>query len=196
MFKGKEIDLYSAYRSKQKADMQGGENRLHIAVGGLMVIMTIGAVIGCGYLLSLKGELLATLDGLRTENTSPEVAEKLSRHETLVRNNDYLSNKYEHISELLIPLTAKKQYSAFGSDIFLSIQRLCLDRITLTDITSYDLEITLEFSARNTSDISEFAESLRAAEIFSEIQYNGYTENSGVFDFTLVCTLTEEGNDE
>lgn len=183
------IDFYREYRCgnsirKSMPFVRG----LAIVCG---VLCTVSVCVSSGFFLMRKAALRDRSAELDAMLISEERVAGIDEYDRISDENAILTELNKSISEHIRPLTFSQQYRAYSPDLFLRINRLCGRNVTLVDISAEDYRFALVFTTNDASEISDLVKRIQDENIFSSVDYSGYTDVSDRYEFTLICTLSD-----
>lgn len=90
------------------------------------------------------------------------------------------------------------QYEYYASDLFARIRRQFPGGTSIESIELNDSILTFSFRSDKASEAAELVQKLRSEEIFSWIDYSGFTSDESGSEtlFTIICGLTDEMPEE
>lgn len=184
------IDFYREYRCGNSIRKSMPFARGLAIVCG--VLCTVSVCVSSGFFLMRKATLRDRSAELDAMLISEERIAGIDEYDRISDENAMLTELNKSISEHIRPLAFSHQYRAYSPDLFLRINRLCGRDVTLVDISAEDYRFALVFMTDDASEISDLVKRIRDESIFSSVDYSGYTDVSDRYEFTLICTLSDQ----
>lgn len=186
---GSRQNFMDGYHAGKKKDKQGtvfGKGMIAIFVS--LAVMLIGLAV-CITIRTLKKR---ELQEMKDYNESPITLMEVARYDVLLERNAFLSAQYNAIDGVNQNLYT---YPLCDSDIMNIIYDCAGGYATIT-FDSFDSDlgiITVTAKSDTVDNINKFIKQLSAVDIFSNVDYTGYSyvEETGLWDIHVTFTLAE-----
>lgn len=180
------LDRYNSGKKKTKNEGEGRKG-LYIIFAALAVMLILLASTSTYRAIRKKA-----LKEVEAYNESPEVLLDVALYDALTSRNAFLAAQYAAIADLNDNLYT---YPVCDDGI-MDIVMKCAGSYAEIDFESFDADqgmITMSAVADTVDNINKFISELNAQEIFSDINYTGYTyqEQTDKWDIHVTCTLAE-----
>lgn len=168
-------------------------NKKPLPIGIIVVVLTFVVMIAITVCLILsKNASQKALDDVLAYNEDPMVQLQVMDYDTLTARNEFLDEQYRAINEVSENLMT---YPACNRDVIEVIQE-CAKGYAEIEISSFDANsgvVSTSTYAENVDDINKFITRLLTNEIFSTVNYTGYTFDNGrkMWNVNVMCTLAE-----
>lgn len=182
------LTIFNANKKKTKKENSGVNLKSFIGIGVTLAVMLVILAVCATMRMSKKRELKKLTD----YNENPMTIMDVARYDALLERNSFLVAQYnaiENIDEniLTYPL---------GNNTVMEVINGCAARYAEVTFESFNAdEGTIQFVAKSDTvdNINVFIKNLTEKEIFSSVDYTGYTyqEETGMWDIHVSCTLAE-----
>lgn len=173
---------------KKKKDKDGNGTKDLILIIAILFVMLIGVAASLTYKSIRKKEL----DKIVEYNESPVTMMQVADYDKLLNRNDFLQGQLDSIEGL------NENYFTYPvcNDNVLEEINKCARGYASISFNSFDASagiVSITAKAAVVDDINKFIMNLNDKEIFSSVDYSGYTyqESSGMWDIKVKCTLAE-----
>jgi hypothetical protein len=184
--KKQDMNLLLSYKAEQKRKAN------KISPIRLYTIILIATVLIVGA-LSLKLVLDNTsikneITEIQTYISSPAVIEKMDE---LSKINENLALLEDIKIEALSLNTVMDYKPRFDSKVLDIVYYEKPTTLKFTEINYSENEVSLDFTAKYVSDVSNYALHLQRTYSFADVSYDGYTydEDTGIYTGTVICLL-------
>lgn len=186
---GSRQNFMDGYHAGKKKDKQGaGFGKGMIAIFVSLAVMLIGLAISITFRTVKKREL----QEMKDYNESPTTLMEVARYDVLLERNSFLAAQYNAIDGVNQNLYT---YPLCDRDIMNIIYDCAGGYATIT-FDSFDADlgiITVTAKSDTVDNINKFIKQLSAVDIFSNVDYTGYSyvEETGLWDIHVTFTLAE-----
>lgn len=180
--------LNKLLHGKKKKDKDGEGTKDIILIVAILVVMLIGVAAS----LTFKKIKQKELDKLVEYNEDPVVMMQVADYDKLLNRNDFLQGQLDSIEGL----NANYDTYPVCNDKVTGIIDSCAKGYATVTYNSFDSSagiVSITAKSAVVDDINKFIKNLNEQEIFSKIDYSGYTyqESNGMWDIKVTCTLAE-----
>ncbi len=185
--------LDSIRTGRKKEKREGGFGKEIIPVFVSLAVMLIGFAV-CATIRVMKNR---ELKSIKDYNESPATLMEVARYDELLARNAFLAAQYNAIDGVNLNLFT---YPVCDDDIMNIIDDCAGNYATIT-FDSFDSDqgvITVTAKSGTVDNINKFIKQLSAVDIFSNVDYTGYSyvEETGLWDIHVTFTLAESAGRE
>ncbi len=188
---GKWQNYYTLFHHNSKHTKKPGEERSvagFVAIGVSLAVMLIG--LGAAYTMKLikKNEL----EKIKEYNENPITMMDVARYDVLLQRNSFLLAQYNAINDI-----DENIYTyPVGNNVVMNKITECAGKYAEVTFESFQAEqgnIVISASSDTVDNINIFIKNLMSEDIFSRIDYTGYTydDSDGLWDIHVSCELAE-----
>lgn len=182
------LTIYNANKKKAKKEESGVNIKSFIGIGVTLLVMILALAVCAFIRIGKKKELKKLTD----YNNDPAIMMEVARYEVLLERNSFLMAQYNAIDNideniLTYPL---------GNNVVMNEIYKCAGYYAEISFESFDAQAgQFQFVAKADSveNINVFIKNLTEQEIFSDIEYTGYSyqDDTDMWDIHVICTLAE-----
>ena len=185
---GKQNFLDGYHAGKKKETEGGGVGKGFLAILISLAVMLVGLAV-CITVRTLKKQ---ELQKLKEYNESPATIMEVARYDVLLEQTSYLSNQYNAIVGVNQNLYT---YPVCNCEV-MSVVDDCAQGLVTVTFDSFDADLgvlTMTARADTVDNINKFIRNLCGVDIFSNVDYTGYSyvESDELWDIHVTCTLAE-----
>lgn len=185
---GKQNFLEGYHAGKKKEQGQGGVGKGFLAILISLAVMLVGLAV-CITVRTFKKQ---ELEKLEEYNESPTTIMEVARYDVLLAQTSYLNNQYNAIEGVNQNLYT---YPVCNSEV-MNVVDDCARGLATVTFDSFDADLgvmTITARADTVDNINKFIRNLCGVDIFSNVDYTGYSyvEADELWDIHVTCTLAE-----
>ena len=185
---GKQNFLDGYHAGKKKETEGGGVGKGFLAILISLAVMLVGLAV-CITVRTLKKQ---ELQKLKEYNESPATIMEVARYDVLLEQTSYLSNQYNAIAGVNQNLYT---YPVCNREV-MGVVDDCAQGLATVTFDSFDADLgvlTMTARADTVDNINKFIRNLCGEDIFSNVDYTGYSyvESDELWDIHVTCTLAE-----
>jgi hypothetical protein len=185
---GKQNFLDGYHAGKKKETEGGGVGKGFLAILISLAVMLVGLAV-CITVRTLKKQ---ELQKLKEYNESPATIMEVARYDVLLEQTSYLSNQYNAIAGVNQNLYT---YPVCNREV-MGVVDDCAQGLATVTFDSFDADLgvlTMRARADTVDNINKFIRNLCGVDIFSNVDYTGYSyvESDELWDIHVTCTLAE-----
>lgn len=175
-------------QKKKRGEGEGSSRVGFIMIGVVLVIMVTGVII-CALVRMAKQQELQLL---KDYNENPATMMQAAEYDSLVERNDFLAAQYKSIAGLTKNL---ETYPWCSDGIVEQIEQLAQGYATIS-IDSFNADtgqVSMVATSEEVELINAFINILAQQEIFYDVDYTGYSYDSGneMWNIHVICILSE-----
>lgn len=180
------LERYQADKKKDKKE-SGSKKGFWVIIAALLLMLVI-----LGGTITYRAVKKNKLKEVEDYNNSPAVVLEVARYDVLTSRNAFLLAQYNAISDLDNNLYT---YPVCDDGI-MNIVEGCASGYAEVAFESFDADkglVSIAATADSVDNINKFISKLNEQEIFSNIDYTGYSyqEQNNKWDIHVTCTLAE-----
>ena len=180
------LDGYQAGKKKEQSQGDAGKGFLAILIS--LAVMLVGLAV-CITVRTLKKQ---ELQKLKDYNESPATLMEVARYDILMEETSYLMTQYNAIVGVNQNLYT---YPVCNSEV-MNVVDGCANGLATVTFDSFDADVgvlTMTARADTVDNINKFIQNLCGVDIFSNVDYTGYSyvESDQLWDIHVTCTLAE-----
>jgi hypothetical protein len=188
-YAGKRQNFLIQYeKTKGKGDGEKKSYKEFIIVGSTLVLM----LVILGVALTIKTVKKRELQELKDYNESPDTVFSVATFEALEYRNTFLTAQLSSIESLDENIIT---YPVCNTKVLNVIEKCAGDyaQISFKSLDADSGIISMTAESDTVDDINKFIRELSAQDIFSDVDYTGYTfqSESGLWNINVSCTLAE-----
>lgn len=154
------------------------------AVAGVAAVMLLVVIVLLVQYFSASGRISAATAYLE----NPTVVAEKTEYEQLLSDNDLLSRQITYVQGVK---EAINTYPLGNSDVLKELER-CVGDLASVDVTNFDSAsgtLTTLLTSNEVADINLLIANLMQSEMFTNVEYTGYTFEEGSWTVNVVFTL-------
>ena len=154
------------------------------AVAGVAAVMLLAVIALLVQYFSASGRISAATAYLE----NPTVVAEKTEYEQLLSDNDLLSRQITYVQGVK---EAINTYPLGNSDVLKELER-CVGDLASVDVTNFDSAsgtLTTLLTSNEVADINLLIANLMQSEMFTNVEYTGYTFEEGSWTVNVVFTL-------
>jgi hypothetical protein len=188
-FAGKRQNFLTQYeKAKDKNKDEGKSYKEIIMVGSTLAVMLVALGVG----LVIKTINNRKLSDIMDYNQSPDVIFSVATYDSLEMRNSFLTGQYTSIESMDENILT---YPVCNTKILELINK-CAGNYAEISFQSFDSEsgtMNMTATADTVDNINKFIRELLEQDIFNDVNYTGYTYQSGdeTWNINVSCTLAE-----
>ena len=185
---GKQNFLDGYHAGKKKNTEAAGIGKGFLAILITLAVMLVGFAV-CITIRTLKKQ---ELQKLKDYNESPATIMEVARYDVLMEETAYLMNQYNAIVGVNQNLYT---YPVCNREVMKEVND-CAQGLATVTFNSFDADVgvlTMTARADTVDNINKFIRNLCGVDIFSNVDYTGYSfvESDEMWDIHVTCTLAE-----
>lgn len=181
------LEGYKAGR-KKKEEGNGEFVKTAILIGSIFAVMVIGTAVT----FTMKQAKKKKLTEIKDYNESPAVMMDVAMYDALLERNSFLAGQYNAIASIEENIAT---YPVCDKETMKVVQD-CAASYASVQFDSFDADagvMMITATSATVDEINLFIRNLTQQEIFSNIDYTGYSyqETSQLWDIHVTCTMAE-----